>query len=151
MGILKRLLNLATILILISPFINGKYTAGLILEFYRNWNVLGTSQENILIEILLVYGTFTAIILVINYSLFKKLTMWNKGDEMPKRWFDLLCSVVFALFIINTSHKIYDIGVLPDLSMGLTLNKELMVEYLAFIIITLALRRFFYNKKNDNN
>ena len=65
---------------------------------------------------------------------------------MPKRWFDLLATIIFVIFIVITSGQIYTIGMLPDLSLGLTLNKKLLITYLAYIIIAFALRGFFYNK-----
>jgi hypothetical protein len=57
---------------------------------------------------------------------------------MPKRWFDLLATIIFVIFIVITSDQIYSIGML---------NKELLITYLAYIMIAFALRGFFSNKE----
>ena len=55
---------------------------------------------------------------------------------MSKRWFDLIFTIIFAFFVVLTSY-------------GWTSgeNYEMVPIYIGYILIVLALRRFFYGGK----
>jgi|GEM_PF-2557365 len=61
---------------------------------------------------------------------------------MPKRWFDLIATIIFVAFFVVTASELNQ-----DAWGGYTLNTQLLSVYLGYTIIIFVLRRFFYNKE----
>ena len=61
---------------------------------------------------------------------------------MSKRWFDLIFSIIFAVFFVATG------GGMDSGLYGFFLDTELLSIYIGYIVIVFALRRFFYGSKS---
>ena len=61
---------------------------------------------------------------------------------MSKRWFDLIFTIIFAVIVVLSISELVYFGY-----SRIKINMQIFGLYLVYIIIVLALRRFFYNKE----
>ena len=58
---------------------------------------------------------------------------------IPRRWFDLIVTIIAAIFIFNEKYSLF--------GFGLFMGEDEWGQLVAYIVVAIALRRFFYGEK----